>query len=133
MAGQKGREVLIKTDVGSVQTTIGGGRAKSISLNSGMVDITDADSSGRFRELLASAGVQSVSLSLSGVFKDSAAEAQCIGDALTGGIRTMNFVMPGLGTFAGSFQMTQCQLNGNHDGEAQYSMAWESAGEVTFA
>jgi TP901-1 family phage major tail protein len=129
MAGQKGRDILIKLS----SATIGGMRAKSISLNEGMVDITDSDSAGRYRELLAAAGVKTVSMTGSGVFKDSAAENSLLTSHMAGAIPTMDFVVPGLGTFVGPFQCTQLQVSGGHDGEVQFSATFESGGEVTFS
>lgn len=131
MAAQKGREVYIKVSIASVFTTIGGMRAKSISLNDGAVDVTDSDSAGRFRELLAAAGVKSVSLSGSGVFKDSTGENALLTHWNAGTFPSCQFVVPGLGTFEGSFQV-QLQYQSGHDSELQFSASFESAGEITF-
>ena len=73
MAAQKGLDVLMKIDISGTKTTIGGLRSTSITLNDESVDITNKDSLGT-RTLLAGAGVNSLSVSGSGVFTDSAAE-----------------------------------------------------------
>ena len=73
MAAQKGLDVLMKIDISGTKTTIGGLRSTSITLNDESVDITNKDSLGS-RTLLAGAGVNSLSVSGSGVFTDSAAE-----------------------------------------------------------
>jgi TP901-1 family phage major tail protein len=55
MVAQKGKDLLLKLDSegsGSF-STIAGLRSKRIALNSETVDITDSDSAGRWRELLA--------------------------------------------------------------------------------
>ena len=84
------------------------------------------------RELLEGGGVASMSISGSGVFKASAGEKACVARVLAGTIVDHQFVYPGLGTFEGPFQTTQAQLNGEYNGEAQFSLSFESAGEITF-
>lgn len=131
MAAQKGREVLIKIDIGGVDTTIGGMRQKSMALNDSQVDVTDSDSAGRWRELLAAAGVKSMSISGSGVFKDTASEVALLTHWNAGTHPTMQFIVPSLGTFEGPFAVN-LQYQGQHDGELQFSASFDSAGEVTF-
>ena len=78
MAGQKGRDVLIKIgNAGTPETfaTIAGVRAKSISLNARTVDGTSGESASAWRELIAGAGVKSMSVSGAGVFKDASSDA----------------------------------------------------------
>ena len=77
MAAQKGSSLLIKVGDGASPeafTTIGGLRSTSITLNDEAVDVTTMDSSND-RELLANGGIQSITISGSGVFTDSTAEA----------------------------------------------------------
>ncbi|NVJ96032.1 MAG: phage major tail protein, TP901-1 family, partial [Marivivens sp.] len=76
MAAQNGKDLLIKMDMtgdGQFQTTACL-RASRISFNAETVDVTNLDSQGGWRELLAGAGVRSASLSGSGVFKDDATD-----------------------------------------------------------
>ncbi len=77
MTAQRGRDLLLKIgDGGSpeVFTSVAGLRATTLAFNSALVDITNADSAGHWRELMAD-GVKSASLSGSGVFKDAASDA----------------------------------------------------------
>lgn len=71
MSAQKGKDLLIKLDLDGSFVTVAGLRAKRLAFNTETVDITDADSSGRWRELLGGSGVQRASLSGSGIFKDA--------------------------------------------------------------
>ncbi|MES2905716.1 MAG: phage major tail protein, TP901-1 family, partial [Pseudomonadota bacterium] len=77
MTAQKGRDLLLKIDsTGSGSfVTIGGLRTRSLSFENESVDVTHAESSGQWRELLAGAGVKRARLSGSGVFKDDDADA----------------------------------------------------------
>ena len=144
MAAQKGLDVLMKIDISGTKTTIGGLRSTSITLNDESVDITSKDSLGT-RTLLAGAGVNSLSVSGSGVFTDSAAEVavrtafaaqQNTSDgssAQTAAFESFEFIIPNLGTYTGAFQITSLEYAGEYNGEATYSMSFESAGYITFA
>jgi len=144
MAAQKGLDVLMKIDISGTKTTIGGLRSTSITLNDESVDITNKDSLGS-RTLLAGAGVNSLSISGSGVFTDSAAEVavrtafqaqQNTSDGTSGqtaAFESFQFRIPNLGTYTGAFQITSLEYAGEYNGEATYSMSFESAGYITFA
>lgn len=134
MAAQKGREILIKVDSDGAGTflTIGGMRSKSISLNSETVDVTDSDSANQWRELLENAGVRSASISGSGVFKDSASEEDVRGYFFSGAIEEYQFIVPDFGTIEGLFQVNSLEYAGEYNGEASFSMSFESAGALTW-
>jgi len=145
MAAQKGKDILMKINTtGSTFVTVGGLRSTSITLNDESVDITNKDSLGT-RTLLAGAGVNSVSISGSGVFTDSTSEVlvrtsfaaqQNSSDgasAQTPAFKNFQFLVTGLGTYTGSFQITSIEYAGEFNGEATYSMSFESAGYITFA
>ena len=55
MVAQKGKDLLLKLESDGLGAfvTVAGLRSKRIAFNSETVDITDADSAGRWRELLA--------------------------------------------------------------------------------
>jgi len=75
MSAQRGRDLLLKIDDGTgVFATVAGMRTQRLALNADTVDITSAESTGRWRELLAGAGVRRASVSGSGVFKDQASD-----------------------------------------------------------
>lgn len=133
MAAQRGREVLIRTTVSAVMTTVAGMRTKTLAINSETVDVSDSDSTGQWRELLANAGIKSMTITGEGVFKDSNSEATLIAAALSGNLISMEFTFPGSGTFSGDFQVSQAELSGEYNGEATYSFTFESGGAITFA
>ncbi len=134
MAAQKGRDVLVKVDSDGAGTflTVGGGRSKSISLNSETVDVTDSDSTNQWRELLANAGIRTATITLSGIFKDSASEEDVRGYFFSGAIEDYQFIIPDFGTVEGAFQVTALDYAGEHNGEATYSMTFESGGALTW-
>ncbi|GGE94802.1 phage major tail protein, TP901-1 family [Stappia taiwanensis] len=134
MAAQAGKDLLLKCDSDGIGgfVTVAGLRARRIALNAASVDITDADSAGRWRELLAGAGTRSASISGAGIFRDSAADASVRGLFFDGLIRDWQVVIPDFGTIAGPFQIVTLDYAGDHDGEVTYDIALESAGALTF-
>lgn len=133
MVAQKGKNLLLKLDSGSgAFVTVAGLRSKRIAFNSETVDVTDADSAGRWRELLAGAGVQRAAVSGSGIFKDAQSDALIRSRFFAGEISGWQVIVPGFGTVAGPFQITALEYTGAHDGEVTFETALESAGAVTF-
>lgn len=132
MAAQKGKDILLKVDTGSGFVTVAGLRSKRIALNSETVEITDSESAGRWRELLAGSGVQRASVSGSGIFKDAQSDADLRTIFFNGTIANWQFIVPDFGTMEGMFQLTSLEYTGNHDGEVTFEAALESAGALTF-
>ena len=128
MAAQKGREMLLKL----ATATIGGMQTTSMQFGETTVDVTTFDSTSAWRELLQWAGVKSMSVSGSDVFKDTAAENAVRTDAFNGTFGAWDIVVPGLGTFSGSFHIDSLEYSGQHDGEVKFSLTLSSSGVVTF-
>lgn len=133
MAAQKGKDLLLKLDDGGTFVAVAGLRSRRIAFNAETVDITHAESAGRWRELLAGAGVRRASITGAGVFKDAASDATIRAIFFDGEIRAWQIVVPGFGTIAGLFQITGLDYRGEHAGEVTFDLALESAGELTFA
>lgn len=133
MAAQKGKDLLLKILSAGNFVTVAGLRARRIAFNSQTVDITNADSSGRWRELLAGSGVQRAAISGSGIFRDAASDAVIRGRFFAGEIGDVQLIVPDFGTVSGAFQITALEYAGNHDGEVSFEIALESAGPVSFA
>lgn len=133
MTAQKGKDLLIKIDDGGSYVTIAGLRARRLAFNAEAVDITDAESAGRWRELLGGAGMQRASLSGGGLFKDQTSDALTRAVFFAGEIRAWQVVIPDFGTVTGPFQITALEYAGRHDGEMTFEIALESAGALVFA
>lgn len=132
MAAQKGKDLLLKLANGESYVTVAGLRSKRLAFNSEAVDITDADSTGRWRELLGGAGVQRASLSASGIFKDATSDGLIRSRFFGGTISIWQLVIPDFGMLSGPFQITALEYTGNHDGEVAFEIALESAGVISF-
>ena len=133
MAAQKGKDLLLKIHDGAAFATVAGLRSRQISFNTEPVDVTHAESAGRWRELLAGAGVKRASVSGSGVFKDAESDALIRQSFFDGTIRNAQILVPDFGTIAGPFQITALEIAAEHDREVTFDIALESAGEVSFA
>jgi TP901-1 family phage major tail protein len=133
MAAQKGKDLLVKMHDGSAYVTVAGLRSRRIAFNAETVDITHAESAGRWRELLDGAGVKRAGVSGRGLFKDAATDALMRQTFFDGAVKNCQVVIPDFGTIEGAFQIANLEFAGEHDGEVSYEMALESAGELSFA
>jgi TP901-1 family phage major tail protein len=133
MTAQKGRDLLLKIDDGTgVFQTVAGLRTQRLALNADPVDITHAESAGRWRELLAGAGPRRASLAGSGVFKDAASDMMMRQVFFDGLIRNWQIVLPDFGIVQGPFQISSLDWRGDHTAELTFEIALESAGALTF-
>lgn len=134
MVAQKGKDLLLKVDSDGVGTfsTIAGLRSRNLAFNTETVDVTDAESAGQWRELLAGAGIKTASLSGSGIFKDGVSDETVRSYFFNGTLRDWQIVVPDFGTIEGLFQITALEYSGQHDGELAFELALESAGSLTF-
>ena len=133
MAAQKGSALLIKIGSGSPvsYTTVGGLRSTSITLNDEAVDVTTMDSSNN-RELLVNGGIQSMTISGSGVFTDAVSEETLRAAFGASSFSSYEFIIPASGTYQGDFMISSLEYSGEYNGEVTYSVTLESSGSVTF-
>lgn len=133
MAAQRGKDMLLKMEgAPGVFTTVAGLRARTISLNARTVDATDGDSAGRWRELLAGAGVKSAAVAGQGVFRDAASDALIREAFFDQAVRVWRLIVPDFGTLEGPFLVAALEYAGEHEGEASFAISLASAGELTF-
>jgi TP901-1 family phage major tail protein len=133
MAAQKGKDLLVKIDDAGSFVTVAGLRTRRLAFNAETVDITHAESAGRWRELLEGAGVKRAAISGRGLFKDASTDALMRQTFFDGTVKSYQIVIPDFGTITGPFQITSLEFAGEHNGEVTYELSLESAGELTFA
>ena len=134
MVAQSGKDMLLKLDAdgsGSF-TTVAGLRTRSLAFNAATIDVTDSESAGRWRELLAGGGIKRASVSGSGIFKDQASDEAVRGLFFGAAICNLQLVIPGFGTVAGPFQITALQFSADYAGEVTFELTLESAGQLSF-
>ncbi len=134
MAAQKGKDLLLKLDItGSGNfVTVAGLRSRSLEFGTETVDITDQESTGLWRELLAGAGIKTARISGSGIFKDATTDAAIREVFFDSAIRSWQVVIPDFGTVEGAFQIASLDLTGEHNREITFDLSLESAGALTF-
>jgi len=134
MTAQSGRNFLLRVDNGSGGfITVAGLRTRRLALNADTVDVTDADSAGRWRELLGGAGVRRASISATGIFKDRDSDALIRQSFFDGSIRDFQIVIPDFGTLSGPFQISNLDYRGEYAGEITFDISLDSAGVVAFS
>ncbi len=134
MSAQSGRDMLLKLDQTGAGSflTVAGLRSRTLAFNAASIDITDAESAGRWRELLAGGGIKRAALSGAGIFKDRTSDAEIRALFFAGTIRNWQLVIPDFGTVEGPFQIVALEFAADHAGEVTFDMALESAGQLTF-
>jgi TP901-1 family phage major tail protein len=133
MAAQSGKDMLLKLDAtgsGSF-VTVAGLRTRALAFNAAAIDITESESAGRWRELLAGGGIRRASVSGAGIFKDQASDEAVRSLFFGAGICAWQLVIPGFGTIAGPFQIVALQFSADHAGEVTFELTLESAGQLT--
>ncbi|PCJ34737.1 MAG: phage major tail protein, TP901-1 family [Alphaproteobacteria bacterium] len=134
MAAEKGRAFLLRIGDGGgpeIFTVVGGMRSTSIRINNEIVDVTNKTSGG-WREILSGAGIRQISIGGSGIFTDSASEANLQAKALASSVDNYEVVFESGDKFSGAFQVTSLEFSGDYNGERTYSIALESSGMVSF-
>lgn len=135
MAAQRGKDLLLKLGDGGdpeAFAAVAGLRTVSLGFNAQTVDVTNADSSDMWRELLADAGVRQASVSGAGVFKDAESDEAVRGLFFAQEIANWKITVPDFGEIVGPFAVTALQYEGAHDGEVKMSLTLASAGALVF-
>ncbi len=133
MSAQRGRDLLLRVESApAVFTTVAGLRARQIAFNAEAVDITHTESTGRWRELLAGAGIRRAAMSGGGIFKDEASHALVRQIFFDGDIRQWQVTIPDFGRVQGAFQLSSLEYRGEHAAEITFELSLESAGALTF-
>lgn len=121
MTAQAGKDILLKIEGAPVAspgvfTTVAGLRARTISLNARTVEATDGDSAGRWRELLAGAGVKSAAVSGQGIFRDAASDALVCEAFFDQAAKRWRLIVPDFGVLAGGAVTVNVTVDGGAQG-----------------
>lgn len=128
---QQGRDMLLKIDDDGSYVTVAGLRTKSLRLNSQTVDVTDQGSNG-WTELLPQAGIRTLSVTGSGVFRNASADARIRSAFFAQDVLNAQMILPGFGTMSGPVLVTNLTYGGTFKGEATFELTLRSAGEPSF-
>lgn len=134
MPSQKGRDLLLKIgDGGAPETfsTIGAARAAEVILNNQPVDATTMDGAG-IQSLAPDAGVQTLEITLEGLFKDAAAEETLRVTAFNRTQKNYQMFFPNGDMIAGAFVVRNYQRAGQYDGLETFSVTLARSGSSTY-
>lgn len=134
MPSQKGRDLLLKIgDGGAPETfsTIGAARAAEVVLNNQPADATTMESGG-IQSFAADAGVQTLEITLEGLFKDAAAEETLRAAAFNRLQRNYQMFFPNGDILAGAFVVRDYQRAGQYDGIETFSVTLARSGGSTY-
>jgi TP901-1 family phage major tail protein len=134
MSAGKGSLVLIKIgNGGSPETfeTIGGMRTTRMVINNQLLDSSNRES-GPWRKLMGSAGIQSMTISGSGIFVDSNSEEAVRLCAFAASISNYKLYFANGDALTGAFYITSYQRSGEHDDSETYALVLSSAGPIEF-
>jgi TP901-1 family phage major tail protein len=131
MTAQAGRELLLKLEHGGSFMPVGGFKSNSFSINDENIEVTNKDSGG-FREILAGAGIRTVSTSGSGVFVDDAVFAEVNQMVLNSVHGNWQIIVPNFGIYEGRFAVVSLDVSGEYNGEVTYDISLDSAGPISF-
>lgn len=134
MSASPGRGLLLRVNTsGSTFVTAGGLRTKQVKRAVGKVEVTSADSAGRWQELLPGAAAQSMSFSASDFVWLNDAAYGAVKSAFEGGtLLQCQIVYPGAGYYQGGFVVTQLDESAPFDKEISSSLTLESSGVPTW-
>ena len=113
-------------------TTIGGIRNANLSLKNKILETTNL-TSGKWQELVASAGIASIIVAGEGFFSDSTAEETLRSNAFSGSINNYKIELGNNNTITGGFIVASYKRHGDSKGEEEFSVSLESSGTIVFA
>ncbi len=131
MTAKAGRDWVLSILSGGSYVPIAGLRTRSFKANNTNVDVTTADSAGRWQELLGAAGVQSLEIDAAGIYQQDATAKLLFQAATTSALQTLRLVSPGI-QIDGSFLIDEYNSDGPYNEGTTFSCKLMSSGQPTF-
>lgn len=133
MTAFAGKDLLVKIDDGTGNfITIAGLRTRQMTFSADVIDVTDQDSPGRWRELLSGVGARHATISGSGVFRTGNSDKALQLGFYAGNIVSLSLSLPTFGVFKGPFCLTALVYKSDHNGVGLFDLTAESAGQINF-
>ncbi len=130
MAAQPGRLWALFISNGTTLIPVAGLQTRSFSLDNTNVDVTTADSAGRWRELLGGAGIQSLEIQAGGKYQSDAGAKLAMQACMTSVITVCRLVVPGV-QFDGSFLVDKYKSDGPYSEATTFELTLQSSGLIT--
>jgi len=131
MAANAGRAWALSILIAGSYVPVAGLRTRSFVANNTNIDVTTADSAGRWRELLGGAGIQSLDIDFAGIHQNDAGAKTLFQAATSSALQTIRLVTQGI-----QIDMTALVDNYKSDGPYNEAATFEakllSSGQPTF-
>lgn len=128
-----GRTLLIRDGLTGGSAVIAAMRETSFTINGAAVEVTDKDSPGQYRELLAGAGAVKVTLTARGLLHGNSQSHTLASRCIARSIDNYRLEFDNGDSLSGGFQLTHFEASGSFDGEQIYNLTFESGAALTFA
>jgi TP901-1 family phage major tail protein len=130
MPARRGKDALIEVLLNGTYVKIAGIRNPQVTISNSVVDVTTADSDGRFRELLEGGGITSVSVQGAGIFQGDGPAKQALLAAFTGAMLTARITIPGMCRLDAPWLVSNFQNGNDYTDATTFSATFENAGFV---
>lgn len=137
MAQHKGRTLLIQIGDGEspeVFSNLCGLKTRSFNLSANEVDTTipDCENPENAVQKTSEPGIVNRTFSGSGTFVSSAMSTILMGHVNDGEVFNAKVIVPGLGTYSGSWMVSDFTFEGEMEGNLQFNATFAAAGPLTF-
>jgi TP901-1 family phage major tail protein len=112
---------------------LAGLRTRSLTIGNSNIDVTTADSSGQWRELLPSGGVKNLDFEAAGVWQGDVTGKNTFVALVGLQLVTLRIVQPGAIQFDGQFQVDNFQFTNPFNQEVGFTARFMSSGPITIA
>ena len=135
MSVERGSALLLKmrANDSAAYQSVAGLRAQTIIFNASPIDMTHADSIGRWRALLAQSGVRDIRIEGQGLFTNANSDRTFREMFFNGEHPSCQIIVPQIGRITARFAIAELHYLGTYDGELSWRIELHSAGEVQFA
>jgi TP901-1 family phage major tail protein len=131
MTAQAGRLWALSILSGGSYVPVAGLRTRGFKVNNTNVDVTTADSAGRWQELLGGAGVQTLEIDAAGIYQQDATAKLLFQAASTSTLQTFRLVSPGI-QIDGTFLVDSYEESGPYNDATTFTAKLMSSGQPTF-
>ena len=134
MPASAGRDAVFSAYNGSSYITVGGMRTRALKFDETNVDVTTADSSGRWTEMLNGAGVRTCSLDGAGIYQRDAGLKLLVAAYNNGSLIVCRFAWPTAGLQVdASFLIDSFGWDAPYNDSGTFNVKLTSSGPVTLA
>ena len=131
MAATAGRLAVLYLQIAGSYVPVAGLRTRSITFGNTNVDVTTADSSGRWRELLSAAGIQNLDIDAAGTYQNDAAAVTMLQAVQSSALQQCKFYIPNIILITGSFLIDSGKLDSPHNEAMTFELKMLSSGQPT--